>query len=232
MSEPPAALRPRSSQRMLTALVGYTRVVLILQVLAAVVALVATGVAAFQLAPLIGERDAVRLEVSTAKEEAKKLNATIAQTQSELDRLRTKIANGRQTTRFTSDAIRHFHNRRYADAVAAYDRALELDPENPWIFDLKSYSEFRLGNVDRAIDTVQKALRLAPEYTYGYSELTRYQCFAKQWTDAEASARLALARGGASATALYVDLFSHDGEFQRACGPRKKEILNAIGSKE
>lgn len=67
----------------------------------------------------------------------------------------------------------------YARALATYNSALEVDPLNVYIINLKSYSQFKSGGFAEAIETMKFGLEKDPTYTHGYFDLARYQCAAE-----------------------------------------------------
>lgn len=143
--------------------------VLLVQLAAAVAAVAVTAWAAFQVRPLLVQRDRLKAEIADKEESARALSA-------ENERLSGKLANAREASHYVSLALQQYHNRRYADAIALYDRALKLDPENAYVLDLRSYSQFRKGDLEGAMESIRAALRLVPDYLYGYTEWTRYAC--------------------------------------------------------
>ncbi len=55
--------------------------------------------------------------------------------------------------------------KRYADAVAAYDEALAVFPDNPYALANRANAKRRLGRLPDAIADYTKALELRPDYT-------------------------------------------------------------------
>ena len=84
----------------------------------------------------------------------------------------------RASTPVLTDAIRAFHARDYARAIVKYDEALDLNPGDAYIHNLKSYSQYRAGDPGGAIVTLTRGLQLDPSYDWGYFDLARYQCAA------------------------------------------------------
>src|SRR5207253_10491565 len=67
-----------------------------------------------------------------------------------LDRYTKQLANAREAARFVTDGMNLYHERRYEDAVRSYDRALQLDPDNPYVLNLKGYSLLKARHVPEA----------------------------------------------------------------------------------
>ncbi|NJL36926.1 MAG: tetratricopeptide repeat protein [Leptolyngbyaceae cyanobacterium SM1_4_3] len=53
---------------------------------------------------------------------------------------------------------------RYEEAIASYNRAIEINPDyaNAWNHKARCYA--RWGNVELAIESLQKSIELRPEY--------------------------------------------------------------------
>jgi len=235
-----------SKESTIAAVVRGTRLLLIAQLFAALLATLATGFVLFQLGPLIGERDAIRGAIATARVENEQLQRetsslledlaaaddAAARMDSEIQELRDTLQDGRRTTQFVSQAIKYYHSRKYEQAIAWYDKALTLDSKNPWILDLKSYSQFQAEDNDGAIASIQSALELAPTYLYGFSELSRYQCAAKDFDGSVHTLEQALEAHGREAGTLYTNLIKTDGQFERLCSPAKNRFLEAISKSE
>ena len=238
-------MRP-TKESTVAAVVRGTRALLIAQLLAALLATLATGFVVLQLGPLIAERDEIRGEIATARDENVQLQRktarllddlaaakdTAAHMDSEIQELRVTLQNARRTTQFVSQAIKYYHSRKYDQAVVWYDKALTLDAKNPWILDLKSYSQFRAEDIDGAIASIKSALELEPTYLYGFSELSRYQCAAKDFDGAVQTFGQALETHGPEASTLYTNLLKTDGQFERLCSSARNRFLEAISKSE
>ncbi|HVY89498.1 MAG TPA: hypothetical protein VG942_11555 [Hyphomonadaceae bacterium] len=189
---------------------------LIFQLAAGVLAVGVTAWAAFQVAPLLQQKQQLETDITRSKTDLAQLSSETTTLKQEQAKLQATLANARQSADFVSRAITQYHNRNYTDAVRIYDQALALDGENSYILDLKSYSQYRASDVTGAIDTVRTALKFRPDYIYGYSELARYACAAKDFE----SARQALDDAKShdpGAGDLFSSLMAQDGEFHRLC---------------
>lgn len=58
--------------------------------------------------------------------------------------LRQSLANSREAVQYVTQGINAYHSGAYRAAVDAYSRALQLDPQNTYVLDLKGYSLFKL----------------------------------------------------------------------------------------
>ena len=78
---------------------------------------------------------------------------------------RTAVRAARAAQRASRDivrnAIKSFHGDDFAAAIRSYQRALQVDPRNPYILNLKSYAEFKIGKTDDAIETLRRQIDAA-----------------------------------------------------------------------
>jgi tetratricopeptide (TPR) repeat protein len=131
---------------------------------------------------------------------------------------------------YIRNAINAYHrgnrtNRKedYADAIASYDKALTLDPDNAYTLDLKSYSQFKAGDLTGAIASISTALSTDPGYVYGYSELARYACAAGKYDLAVETFNRAKA-DNPGVVNLFASLLRDDHEFGRLCAPVRQRF--------
>lgn len=201
---------------------------LLFQLVAAVFAVGVTGWAAFQVRPLFGQREQLVADVAALGEEKKALETQRQRLVATNQELAERLTRSRQEARvraadFIHRGVTSYHARDYAAAIANYDRALELDPGNAYVLDLKSYSQFRAGDLDGAIASITMALSGDPSYVYGYSELTRYACAARQFERAVETYTRAK-RDHPDVVGLFARLLRDDGQFARLCGPVRDQF--------
>ncbi len=116
--------------------------------------------------------------------------------------------------RLTQAAIRAFHRRDYETALALYDQVLLRNPENAYVLNLKAYSLFKTERIPDAIKVQKESTRVDPAYAWGFFDLARFQCAARDFGAARQSMQRALE--------LRSDLraiMEGDGEFRRLCAP-------------
>ena len=77
-----------------------------------------------------------------------------------------------------------------------YDQALRFNPGDPYIYNLKSYSQFKGGDVHGASQTIARGIELDPTYDWGYLDWARYQCAAGRADRALSTISDALKRRG------------------------------------
>jgi tetratricopeptide (TPR) repeat protein len=157
--------------------------------------------------------NAVRSEVAGLVQEVARLGQTRGELDAQVKESRAQIATLRQALAASRDAIAAFHARNYAAAVDLYDSALNADPENSYLENLRAYALFKLGKVQEAVQSQAKSLERDPAYAWGYFDLARFQCAAGDRSAARKSFDLAQQK-----EARFKDLAVQDGEFRRLCG--------------
>lgn len=192
-------------------------VLLLFQLGAAALAVGVTGWATFRVRPLIAEKERLELDVAQLTSAKDTAQAEFAQVKHELDGVRAELKGAREATPALIEGVNAFHRKQYRLAIARYDEALRLDPGDAYIYNLKSYSQFRVGDVSGAITTMSKSLAVDPTYDWGYFDRARYQCASGAGPDAVETLRAALATRPVSVRALAPVFLSEDGEFRRLC---------------
>jgi tetratricopeptide (TPR) repeat protein len=192
---------------------------LVFQLVAAAAALGVTGWAVLQVRPLFEQRERLAKDIEKLREDEKEARAIVAELEQRAVALRNELKGARDATPVLTAAINAFHKRRYADAIVKYDEALRLNPGDPYIYNLKSYSQFKAGDFTGAIATLSRGLQLDPTYEWGYFDLARYQCAANSPDAALRTITDALAERGEGVRSALKFFLSQDGEFRRLCSP-------------
>jgi len=131
-----------------------------------------------------------------------------AKQQQTLETLRQELERAREATPFVRDAINAYHAGRYPQAIALYDEALTFDPNNWYIRDLLSYSQYLAGRravsagrraegeryFEEAVASVGRVIESKPNYLGAYVELAVYECARDRPEAALAAYDAALAR--------------------------------------
>lgn len=112
-----------------------------------------------------------------------------------------------------------FRQKKYDEAVSAYDKALEQDPDNVRVLNNKGYSLFRAKRLDEAIFTLTGAVSLQPDHPLANLNLAKALCAAGNHKDAQKIATKAI-----NLNPEFKRIALTDGEFIRVCKP----ILPAI----
>jgi tetratricopeptide (TPR) repeat protein len=61
------------------------------------------------------------------------------------------------------EASVHYNAKRYQDAIAACDHALEANPDYAWAYSLKGLSYYGLKEYTKALENYDRALELDPQ---------------------------------------------------------------------
>lgn len=225
-----------TAERSIRAFVRNAWVLLGFQLLAAAVALVVTAWATLQVQPLLAERERLSNEIAEGKSQLGALTAQqerarieIAALEKQATAARAELKGAREATPVLTQAINAFHRKDYGAAVTGYDQALKLNPGDAYVYNLKSYSQFKAGDVTGAIHTLSRSLQMDPSYEWGYFDLARYQCAASSYDGAVGTIRAALAARGESIRRATEFFLSKDGEFARLCKPIIGDLRELIG---
>jgi Flp pilus assembly protein TadD len=215
----------------LRAFVRNAWVLLVVQLCAAAAAVAVTAWAVLQVRPLFAERERLTKEISDAETRVAQLDAEerkarnrIAELQERAAALSSDLQGARKATPVLTQAINAFHQGRYAQAIVKYDEALALNPGDPYVHNLKSYSQFKMGDFASASQTLSRGLQIDPTYDWGYFDLARYQCAAGAPADALRTITTALEKRGAPIENGITFFLTKDGEFRRLCAPIRKEL--------
>src|SRR5262245_10706431 len=196
---------PAGESRSLRAFVRGAWLLLSVQLAVAVLVFGALSVASVRLNTILAE-------TARRQQELTELRGARDELQQTLDGLRMTLQRARDATLIVRDGIIAFHNGRYPQAIAQYERALELDADNAYVRDLLSYSQYMAGRaalrasatVDAAgyfaaaVTSVRQVLQEIPGYIGGYVELAVYECARGQPDAAVAAYDAALAHSPAA----------------------------------
>ena len=113
-----------------------------------------------------------------------------------------------------SDQIRlgvsQFYSKDYSAAIAAYDKAIELDPTNAVAFDLKGYSLLRTGDSERAIDVLKHAIAMDGKYLWAHYDLAL-----AYWTSGDISSAVAEVKQLIALDPTFRDVIKTDAQFSK-----------------
>jgi tetratricopeptide (TPR) repeat protein len=153
-------------------------------------------------------------ERSVLQEEQQQLKLQTTQYRRELQITRGELGKARQALASARAAINAYHAGDFKGAIALYDQALEMNPDDAYLQNLRAYSLFRAGRIAEALAGEERSVTIDPTYAWGYFDLARFLC-------ASSPSRMQEARRAAEkAIDLRPDLrpiMRADGEFQKVC---------------
>lgn len=156
----------------------------------------------------------LQTEVSSLEAEATHLQKQNADFRQAAKGMRHEIAGLREALAASRYAIEAFHLGDYSTAASLYDQALQADPRNAYLLNLKAYALFKLRRISDAIEVQEEGLEVDPDYAWGYFDLARFHCAAGSFDEARRSLARALeARSNLGA------IMEEDGEFGALCAP-------------
>ena len=115
-------------------------------------------------------------------------------------------------TQYVTEGINYYHQGNYAAAVRSYDQALKLDPRNSYVMNLRGYALFQQRDYRDAITALKGSVEANPDYAWGYFDLARAECAAKDFEQARDSISMAISK-----RPDLQGIMRADGEFTRIC---------------
>lgn len=186
-----------------------------------IIVLASLGYGAYQLAQLssevrtrTAELNRIQTDITQAKHELAARSEEVAAVRKELDTTRAQLAASREAVALVTQGINRYHQGSYRGAIEAYNQALRLDPKNPYIANLKGYSEFKANRLEDSIASLKQAVTIDPTYAWGFFDLARVLCADKKFSEAKDAVD--------KAVKLRPELgrmMASDGEFTRLCWP-------------
>jgi Flp pilus assembly protein TadD len=116
-----------------------------------------------------------------------------------------------------------FHQQKYDEAIAMYEKALQSFPDDPYGWSLKGYALFRVGRIPESIEANQKAVELDPGDPLNYIDLAKSYCAAQRFNDAE---RVLLNDPPPDIASHVIGYVGSDGEIRRVCKPILGRLSN------
>ena len=114
----------------------------------------------------------------------------------------------------------HYYGfRQYEPALAEFQRAIELQPNNSEALQFIAYVYRRQGQWERALEGLERSLQRDPRNASTAGNIAQTYCLMRRWKEAESTARRALAIDPHEATSMTALLFcslNRDGNTQEA----------------
>jgi Flp pilus assembly protein TadD len=146
----------------------------------------------------------------------------VQQQNAQLQQQVTATPENRKLSRtYLRQGVALFHQQQYDQAIALYDKALEVFPDDSYAWGLKGYALLRAGHIPESVDANKKAIELDPGDTLGYLDLAKSYCASKQYDDAKPVLLTDPPSDVAADLSHYVQT---DGELRRLCKPILADI--------
>ncbi len=100
----------------------------------------------------------------------------------------------------------------FVAALDAYDQALQQDPKDAYVLNLKGYALLAVDRPEDAVRAFERATSIRPDYGWGYFDLARAECASHQLATAGQSIRKAL-----QLDPRLRNIMNADEEFSRLC---------------
>ena len=104
--------------------------------------------------------------------------------------------------------VSQFYSKNYSAAIAAYDKAIELDPTNAVVFDLKGYCLLKTGDTQKAIDVLKQAIVIDRKYLWAHYDLAL-----AYWTGGDTSSAVAEVKQLIALDPTFRDVIKTDAQF-------------------
>ena len=133
----------------------------------------------------------------------------------------------------------HYYGyRQYERALAEFERALELQPNNAQALEYSGYVYRRQGQWQRCLDTLKKSLEQDPRNADVAGNLSQTYCILRMWQDAERVGKYALNVDPADVIgmrALLLAILNGSGDIKRAQGvlatfPSTNDLISSSAS--
>jgi tetratricopeptide (TPR) repeat protein len=186
----------------------------LISILGLLIVFLALGYSAWQLQRLRTHVQHTQEELVAISQQRDNVKSELTARLADLHAVKSQLKGAREAVFYVKQGINYYHAGRYHQAIKAYDQALELDPENAYIANLKGYSLFKVKQYEDAIDAMKLSVEIDPTYAWGYFDLARVLCAKTDFSSAKQAIREALERQ----QDLRETMLS-DGEFTRLCRP-------------
>lgn len=131
-----------------------------------------------------------------------------------------RAQSAQQAVELVASGVNAIHMHDYDKAIDFYNKALDLDPNNAQILDLKGYALFKKGEFDEAIITLKASVIFEPNNPWQLLNLTKAYCATSKFHDAKATAEQIIVQ-----IPSFTDTMMSDGEFKRLCKPIISELV-------
>jgi tetratricopeptide (TPR) repeat protein len=125
----------------------------------------------FQFAALQKAKAQQEQQLNAARAELSALRAQVAEAQKALSDMQEQSRKLREAFTYLQLGVKKFFGHDFNGALPYYEKAIEVNPTNPVLFDLKGYSLLRAGRTHDAVVALEHAIALDPGYVWGHYNL-------------------------------------------------------------
>jgi Flp pilus assembly protein TadD len=190
------------------------RKLVVLQIGLAVIAFVVSAWILFSLRPKIAEKQTLQQQLSEAKQANTQLQQNPLQTSPNLQQSRAILSQG----------VTLFHQGNFQGAIAKYNQALKLSPNDPYGWSLNGYALFRAGQISDSVAALEKAIQFDPGDPENFLNLAKAYCSEKQYDEA---LNIFVTNPSPDVLAEIRGFLKSDGELKRVCSPILQRALAA-----
>lgn len=169
------------------------------------------------------ELNSLESKIRFKQSELEQIKSNLDSVEIEFNRQKQQLRASRESVYFVTQGINFFHQGLYVEAVQAYDKALSLDSLNAYILNLKGYSLFKAKHYYEAVNVLNHAVEVQPDYAWGYFDLARANCANGNYDNALKAAQKAI-----ELRHDMINIIMSDGEFNRLC----KQIVEELKIKK
>jgi tetratricopeptide (TPR) repeat protein len=157
----------------------------------------------------------VGIEIKPLLQQRQELKQDVQQLKQDIQQNEARLKNLREVIGLVGDGRTDSFNEQYDQALKAFNKALDLDPQNAYILNLKGYALFKLGNFKDALNTFQSAVTVDPNYAWSYVDLALTYCAIGNYDEASKN----FTKATELDSNLNQQLRGNNEEFERICRP-------------
>jgi len=131
--------------------------------------------------------------------------------QEELNRkLEKKLEAQKEAQKYIQEGIFQARHGTLSRAIAAYDKAIEIDPDNAAVYAYKGYALLRRGEVQEAVIFLERSVKLSPNYDSGY-----YNLALAYWEFGDREKAIQCVKKALELNPGYKELIANDVQFKK-----------------
>jgi tetratricopeptide (TPR) repeat protein len=148
--------------------------------------------------------------LKTVTQELQSAQQSIAIQKQEFESAKAQLSRVNAASEQIRLGVSQFYSKNYTAAIAAYDKALELDPTNAVVFDLKGYCLFKAGDSQEAVEVLKQAIALDAKYIWA-----RYDLALAYWAGGDTSSAIAEVKKVVASDPTFRDIIKTDAQFNK-----------------